>query len=339
MKHRDRGERREKQSEILNLKFVFLCVLCFLCVSIPAFAADKVSIVLNWVPEPEFGGIYAAAQNGAYQKRGLDVTIKPGGAGAPTWQQVASGKAEFGISSADEIVNARANGGDVVALFAIYQTCPQGIMVHESRGLKSIDQVFTAGGTLAMEVGLPYGKYLQKKFGFERVKRIPYTGGVANFLADKNFSQQCFVFSEPLAARKQGGDPQTFLIADAGYNPYTGVVITSNEFLKNNPKTVKAMDAALREGWRAYLDDPRPANAVMGKINKSMDAETFAAAAEAQKPLVESEDTKASGLGAMTAARWEQLIKQLEDIGVVNATKAPPAKDCFITPSLIGAAP
>ena len=326
--------------QISNFRFGVLCVLCVLCgFNAIARSAEKVSVALNWVPEPEFGGIYAAKQIGAYEKRNLDVAIKPGGAGAPTWQQVASGKVEFGVASADEVVNARANGADIVAFFAIYQTCPQGIMVHQSRGLKSIDQVFTAGGTLAMEVGLPYGKFLQKRFGFEKVKRVPYTGGIANFMADKEFSQQCFIFSEPLAAKKAGGDPQTFLIADAGYNPYTGVIITSGEFLRRNPQAVKAMDAALRDGWRAYLDDPKPANDVMGKINKSMDAETFAAAAEAQKPLVESEDTKANGLGAMTPARWEELVKQLSEIGVVDPPKAPPAKQCFVQPTLLGAAP
>ena len=81
------------QFQISNLKMAFLCALCVLCGSLPLRAAEKVSIALNWVPEPEFGGIYAAQQNGAYQKRGLEVTIKPGGAGAPTWQQVASGRA------------------------------------------------------------------------------------------------------------------------------------------------------------------------------------------------------------------------------------------------------
>src|SRR5438552_18646177 len=125
----------------------------------PAFAAEKVSIALNWVPEPEFGGIYAAREGGAFGKHNLAVDIKPGGAGAPTWQQVASGQAQFGVASADEVVIARASGADVVAIFAIYQTCPQAIMVHQSRGLKSIDEVFNpGGGTLAMEVGLPYGK-------------------------------------------------------------------------------------------------------------------------------------------------------------------------------------
>src|SRR5262249_15098576 len=97
-------------------------------------------------------------------------------------------------------------GADVVAIFTIYQTCPQGIMVHESRGLKSISETFKSG-TLALEVGLPYGKYLKKKYGFDGVKVVPYTGGIANFLADKNFAQQCFICSEPLSAKKQGGDP------------------------------------------------------------------------------------------------------------------------------------
>jgi NitT/TauT family transport system substrate-binding protein len=297
-----------------------------------ALGAEKVSIALNWVPEPEFGGIYAARESGAFAKHDLDVDIKPGGAGAPTWQQVASGKVEFGVASADEVVIARANGADIVAFFTIYQICPQGIMVHESRGLKSIGDVFSNPGTLAMEVGLPYGKFLQKKFGFDKIKRIPYDGGIGNFLADKNFSQQCFVFSEPLIARKQGSDPQTFLISDAGYNPYTGVVIVSGDYARKNTKVVSEMAEALRDGWRAYLDDPKPANAVMGKINKTMDQETFAAVAEAQKPLVETDETKKNGLGTMTTDRWEELVKQLIDIGVVDGSKAPAAMNCFVQP-------
>ena len=39
------------------------------------------------------------------------------------------------------------------------------------------------------------------------------------------------------------------------------------------------MILALREGWRSYLDDPAATNAVMGKLNREMDAKTFADAA------------------------------------------------------------
>ena len=315
------------------MKAMLLGVVCVVCgLFSNAIAAEKVSIALNWVPEPEFGGIYAARENGAFTKHNLDVAIKPGGAGAPTWQQVASGKVEFGVASADEVVIARAQGADVVTLFTIYQTCPQGIMTHESRGFRSIEDVFTHPGTLAMEVGLPYGKFLQKKYGFDRIKRISYDGGVGNFLADKNFSQQCFVFSEPLIAKKQGSDPQTFLISDSGYNPYTGVIITNGDYARKNPTVVRDMAAALRDGWRAYLDDPKPANAAMGKLNKTMDQQTFADIAEAQKSLIETDETKKNGLGTMTIDRWEQLVKQLVDLGVVDASKAPAAMNCFVQP-------
>ena len=116
-------------------------------------------------------------------------------------------------------------------------------------------------------------------------------GGIAAFLADKNYAQQCFVFSEPILAKKQGAETQTFLIADSGYNPYTGVIITSGKIAKEKPELVKAMHASMQQGWQAYLDDPKPANAVMSQLNKQMDPETFAAGAEAQKPLI-ADDTK-----------------------------------------------
>ncbi len=307
------------------MKLQWLASIILLTASV-AMAAEKTTIALNWVPEPEFGGIYAAKEQGAFARNGLDVDIKPGGAGAPTWQRVGSGQVPFAVSSADDVVIARSNGADVVAIFAIYQTCPQGIMVHESRGLKSIDEVFKSG-TVALEVGRPYTLYLKEKYGASGAKQISYKGGIANFLADKNFAQQCFVFSEPILAKKQGAQPKTFLIADSGYNPYTGVVITSGQIARDNPKLVQAMVESLKQGWRTYLDDPKPANAVMGQLNKQMDAETFAAAAEAQKSLVEDDHTKEAGLGSMTKERWQTLVDQLAKLKVVD--KAPKAEECF----------
>src|SRR5438046_2925603 len=57
------------------------------------------------------------------------------------------------------------------------------------------------------------------------VQIVVYTGGIAAFMAKPDYSQQCFITSEPVLAGKQRGDPQTFLVADLGYNPYTTVVI------------------------------------------------------------------------------------------------------------------
>jgi NitT/TauT family transport system substrate-binding protein len=59
----------------------------------------------------------------------------------------------------------------------------------------------------------------------------------------------------------------------------------------------------------------------MAKLNTSMDLATFNEAAEAQKPLVVSDDTKAKGLGAMTKERWTTVADQLVKLKVLE--KAP----------------
>ncbi len=295
-------------------------------------APAHVKLALNWVPEPEFGGFYAARESGAFARHGLEVEILGGGAGAPVQQMVATGQAEFGISGADEILTARARGLDVLPLFAVFQTSPHAIMAHASRGAKNIADVLSSG-TVALEPGLSYVAFLKKKYGFDKVKVVPYDGGVARFLADKNFAQQCFVTAEPIAAKRQGATPAVFLVAEEGFNPYLAVVITRRQYWKEQPERVKAFVAAVREGWRAYLDNPGPTDAVMGKLNTTMDAETFSAAAEAQKPLIETEETRARGLGTMNRKRWEQLAQQLVELGLIE--KAPSA-DEYLLPEFTG---
>jgi NitT/TauT family transport system substrate-binding protein len=283
----------------------------------PTTAASRTTLALNWLPEPEFGGFYAARESGAYKKAGLDVQIQGGGAGVPVVQMVATARADFGTVGADELVMARARGADVVAVFATFQTAPQGIMVHASRGLKRLEDAFRSG-TLALETGLPYIAYLRQKFPWGGAKIVTYDGGVAHFLADPMFGQQCFVTSEPIAARQKGGDPQVFLIADAGFNPYATVVITRGDLLRRNPQLVRAFVAATADGWRRYLDDPKPTNQLLGTLNHAMDAATLVAAAEAQAPLVETSDTKKLGLGTMARTRWQTLVEQMVSLKLID---------------------
>jgi NitT/TauT family transport system substrate-binding protein len=291
-----------------------------------AGSGGRTKLVMNWVPEPEFGGFYAARETGAYQRAGLDVELTPGGPGVPVVQMVSTGQADFGIAGGDEVIIARVRGADVIPLFAVYQKSPLGIMAHASRGAKGIGDLL-GSGTLAVEPGSPYVAFLKKKYSFDKVAVVPYDGGVARFVVEKDFAQQCFITSEPLAAKRKGAPASVFLVADEGYSPYATVLVARRSLWKENPARVRAMVRAVREGWRAYLDDPGPANAAMGKLNPSMDAETFREAAAAQKPLIEDAQTKK--LGQMTRERWEKLGEQLRDLGVID--KAPPV-DEYILP-------
>lgn len=292
----------------------------------------KVTLQLNWLPEPEFGGIYQAQIGGNFKKHGLDVEILKGGPDVPAVQMTASGRVTFGIAAADEVIALREKGGDIVATFATYQTSPQGIMVHESHPAKDIPSLLKSEGRLAVQPGLAYVKFFKQKYGEWKIKEVPYQGGVTLFLNDKNFAQQCFVFSEPIAAARQKVKSRVFLIADTGFNPYTAVVITRGDYVKSNRAVVDRLSAALQEGWRAYLDNPAAANAVMQKLNPSMDAQTFADAAKSQISLIENDDTKKLGLGAMTRERWETLANQLVELKVVKTKVS--ADACFVSPAV-----
>jgi NitT/TauT family transport system substrate-binding protein len=299
------------------------------CAKSDSGSPPPIQLTLDWKPEPEFGGFYAASQAGAFSKHALNVKIQPAGEGADTWQLVATGRTEFATSSADQVLIARKQKADVIAIFAVYQTFPQGIMVHQSRGFNSIKDVFTHDGVLLAEDN-SWLHFLQKKFAPVQVKITGYGGGIAEFLAKTDYSQQCFVTSEPILARHQGSDPQTFLIADEGFNPYTTVVICKGELWKTHPDEVKSMAAACREGWRAYLDDPDPVNGVMHGLNPDMDLQTFGEAAAAQKPLIETDQTRAAGLGTMRMDRWKTLAGQLVDLGVIDGSVDP--QGCFVNP-------
>jgi NitT/TauT family transport system substrate-binding protein len=278
-----------------------------------------VTLQLNWVPEPEFGGFYAAAHKGLYEQAGLNVSIVAGGAGVPTWNLVATGKVPFAIASADEVIRARLQDAKLVALYAVYQTNPHALMVHASSGVGSLEEIFTSGKIkrVIMEPGLPYGRFLQQKYGFDKVEIVQYGGNLSLFLQDKLAAQQCFVFSEPVSAAEQGVEVKAFSVGESGFNPYLAVVITSEAYLQENPAVVEAFVRASRAGWQAYLDAPGPTHEYMKTQQATMTLSAMQRAAALQQPYIVSDETRASYLGYMSEARWQALADQLVTLGEV----------------------
>jgi NitT/TauT family transport system substrate-binding protein len=200
-------------------------------------------------------------------------------------------------------------------------------MVHPERGFKSIADVFGAPGTLAIQSGAPFTLFLERQFRNYKVKLVPYAGGVATFLTDPNYSQQCFVTSEPLIARRKGKAAQNFLIADAGFKPYGTVVIARRQYVEKNQKQTRDLLDAVREGWIEYLRAPEKANDLMVKLNPAMDADTMKEAAEVQKLYIVASDALTKELGKMTAERWTTLSNQLFDLKLIK--KKPQAEKLF----------
>jgi NitT/TauT family transport system substrate-binding protein len=300
----------------------FLCLSLSLTSSV-AFASQKIRLALNWKPEPQFGGFYEAERLGLFEKNKLKLTILPGGSGTPTLQMLASQRAEYAIVSADEMVLAQDRGvKDLVALFAVYQTNPQAIMTHSERGFQTLEQVFKSEGTILWQAGLPYASFLKKKYSPFKVKEAPYSGGIALFQNNKQISQQVFVTSEPIQAKASKLDPKVFLVAEAGFNPYTTVLITHRKRLTENKAEVLKLIDVVRASWSSYLKSPQATNRMMQKLNPSLSLEFFNQSADAQKDLIRIKSSKLK-LGEMTLDRWSQLQEQLKDLGLVQKTQDP----------------
>jgi NitT/TauT family transport system substrate-binding protein len=186
---------------------------------------------------------------------------------------------------------------------------------------------------LIAQPGLAYLKHLRRAYGLDRTRVVPYgSGAMAQFLDPKrgDVAMQCFVFAEPIAARARGVEPKVFLIADTGFDPYAGVIVTRRELLRADGGLVRRFVGALREGWQVYLRDPAPTNAVMARENTAMDLATFAEAARAQETLITGGDAAIRGLGTMSEERWATLGRQLLELGVID--RPVPVGECYVNP-------
>lgn len=283
-----------------------------------------VDLALNWLPEAEHGGFYAADVCGLFREQSLRVKIIPGGPGVPVIQNVASGKVTFGVTNADQLLLQRAQEADVVAIFAPIQQSPRCVMVHKKSGITKFEDLKEM--TLSINVNQTFFGYLQKRLPLTNVQIVPYAGSVAPFLENERLGQQAYVFSEPFIAEQQGGDPLNLMVSDLGFNPYTSVLITRAEVIAQQPDLVRSMVAACRLGWRKYLDEPEQTNEHIHSLNKEMGLEILDFGTRTLKPLCEAGLSAPDRLGEMTAERWTTLVEQLVETGALKPGAVDPAK-------------
>jgi NitT/TauT family transport system substrate-binding protein len=271
----------------------------------------QATLVLNWYPEAEHGGYYAALVHGYYEEAGLKVKIVPGGPGAAVIPKVDDRSAMFGVENADRVLLGRAQQADVVAVMAPLQTSPRCILVHRQSGIRKLRDLKNV--TLAMNPGATWAKFLQKKLPLPGVRIVP-SSGIALFLKNDDYAVQGYVFSEPLVAREGGANPVALMVSDLGFNPYTSLLLTHSKTVKERPEIVRKMVEASIRGWRKYLEDPEKTNRYIHEQNPKMSLKSLQFGAEAMKPLCISPQVPADKLGTMTAERWRELARQLVEV-------------------------
>lgn len=150
-------------------------------------ALTPITLQLNWVPEPEFGGMFAALQDGLYAAEGLAVDIRKGGAQVPCAQLAASGQVQFAVVSGEEVLTLRARGGAIVAVFATFQRNPTGFLLHKANPIDSLEALWRSSSTVGLDPGLPFVAILNERYGGTNLKLVPYSGALATFMVTPDY--------------------------------------------------------------------------------------------------------------------------------------------------------
>jgi len=106
-----------------------------------ASAAPKltnVSIQLQWVPQAQFAGYYAAQDLGYYKAAGLNVKLLNGGPQIVPGQVVASGRAQFGVNWLTALLAARDQGTGLVDIAQVFSRSGMTELTWKSSGINSV---------------------------------------------------------------------------------------------------------------------------------------------------------------------------------------------------------
>ncbi len=288
---------------------------------------EPVKLVLNWFAQAGHGGIYAADEQGFFEEKGLDVTIEPGGPQISSIQMVAAGSAEFGLVHADQLVVARNQGVELVALASIYQSSPQALMFHKGHGVDNFSEI--NGRTAFIQPGIAYWEYFKSIYDLEDVNELAFTGDHTNFMENEKSVNQVYVTGEPFFMEQQGIETEEKLISDSGYDPYQYVLYVTKDYLEENEETVKNFVAAFIEGWEHFKETPEETLEVIHEANPDKSMESLQYELNTAKDFIYIGDAVEHGFGYMTEERWSTLIDQLKEAGVLNQEVKP--TDVFTT--------
>ena len=291
-----------------------------------ALALDKVSFGTNWLAEAEHGGYYQAVADGTYEKAGLDVTIVQGGPQSANEALLISGKVDFYMGGIFSVYDDVKQGIPAINVAAIFQKDPQVLIAHPDVGVETFADLAKLDTIFMGKDGFTtYFTWMKANFpGFKDEQYKPYTFNPAPFIADPKSAQQGYLTSEPLAIKNaMGKEPKVFLLADAGYDPYSTTIETTTKLVAENPDLVQRFVDATIIGWYTYLyGDNSAGNALIKKDNPEMTDEQLAYSLKVMKEngILVSDSAVDKGIGCMTDARQKEFFDKMVKLGLVDGS-------------------
>ncbi len=295
---------------------LLLAVLLVLTVSAAAAETDSLKTIifcLDWTPNTNHTGLYAAQALGYYREAGLDVQIvQPPENGATL--MCAVGQAQFAIEAQDTMAASLdlETPLGVTAVAALLQHNTSGILARAGEGMTSAkgmeNKVYS---TWESPIELAMLRYCMEKedADFDTVKLIPnnITDEPAALAAHQTDAVWVFYGWSGINAELSGVacDYWDFASLSDVLDYYTPVILANNDFLEQDPETARAFLKATAKGYEYACEHPEEAAEMLiaGDTTDSLtDSRELVYAS--QKWLSERYIADAPAWGYITPERW-----------------------------------
>ena len=299
----------------------------------PAAFADetgepvKITFCLDWTPNTNHTGIYAAEALGYYEEAGLDVQIvQPPENGAVL--MCAAGQAQFAVDAQDTMAASldmdEPLGVTAVAAFLQHNT--SGILSRAGDGIDS-----PAGlegktySTWESPIEMAMIRYCMEQEGadFDKVTLIPndITDEPAALAARQTDAVWVFYGWSGINAEVEGVDCDYWNFSDISpeLDYYTPVLLANNDFLSESPDAAKAFLEATAKGYAYAAENPKEAADMLiagdstGSLNGAEDL-VYAS----QEWLSTRYIDDAAAWGVIDPDRWNAFYKWLYDNGLTS---------------------
>lgn len=284
---------------------------------------EPFTLTLDFYVNPDHAGIYTALDRGYFDAAGLDVEPQvPSDPAAPI-KQVAAGRTDLAISYEPEVMLARDQGLDVVAVAALVNGPLTSLISLPEAGIESTADL---AGKTVVTAGIPYqAAYLETIFlragvdpdsvelvdvGFNLMP--PLISG----RADAMFGG--FLNVEGVDLAERGLDPRVVPVDRLGIPTYDELVLVADgERVESDPEPIREFLAALERGTYAADDDPRAATDALLAASEGLDPELTRAEVDATLPRLLPPGDRPYGW--MDPERWQRFADYLHRAGQIDS--------------------
>ncbi len=282
----------------------------------PTRALTPVTVQLKWTHTAQFGGFYAADQNGYYTEEGLDVTFIEGGPNIDSMSPVLDGTAQFGIAGPAQIMEARAEGKPVQALSVIFRRDPTVFFALASTGITRPED-FVGKQIRAVSDQPMVLHAMTSRLGIspKQYTEVNLPSDVALFASGEVPVWGAYITTLVVTVQRAGYAINIIYPDDYGVHNYGDTIFATDDFITSNPDLVLRFLRATLKGWTYAVEHPTDIGPMVIKYRPEADVELENAQMTASLPLV---NTGEDHIGWMKPEVWAGMEKTLREQGVLT---------------------